>query len=231
MSASPLLVVQSLISALHLLVKSIPTIKNLIIHTLYDMSLAPQFKTTSIKEKERISKISESHNKYLLEHLINFSKETRVEVIYLRAGKIINELHTDTEFRIRSLGITNCVDAAIDNYNEKTPKVLDINNEKYHNSDLTWYSNLALFSTISSFLNSIKEQNFDKNSFFYWDNYHFTTKVHKYLATNFLEILENSDLYLSIHHPTDEKDNSSECVFGMDFGNYIAIFKHELSYC
>ncbi|CAG8578604.1 26947_t:CDS:2 [Dentiscutata erythropus] len=84
MSASPLEVVQSLIDALHLLVKSFPTINTILMPNIQDLSQLPIYKTSNIEEKARISKLVESHNKYLLEHLVKFNRETDVKIIYLK---------------------------------------------------------------------------------------------------------------------------------------------------
>ncbi|CAG8474353.1 15285_t:CDS:2 [Gigaspora margarita] len=94
MRASPLEVVKSLIDALHLLVNSFPSINTILIPNIHDLSRIPAFKTCDIEEKTRISKMIESHNKYLLEHLVKFSRETGVRIIYLKIDKFTKELQT-----------------------------------------------------------------------------------------------------------------------------------------
>ncbi|CAG8821084.1 9780_t:CDS:2, partial [Dentiscutata erythropus] len=115
MSASPLEVVQSLIDALHLLVKSFPTINTILIPNIHDLSRIPAYKTSNIEEKARISKHIESHNKYLLEHLVKFNRQTGVKIIYLKIDKFFKELQTKDG--MNCFGITNCVDAAVNLYN------------------------------------------------------------------------------------------------------------------
>ncbi|CAG8796552.1 13368_t:CDS:2 [Gigaspora margarita] len=124
MAASPLEVVQSLIDALHLLVKAFPSISTLLVPNLPDLSRVPYFKSMNTVEKDKLSKMVDSHNKYLLQHLVKFSRETGVKVVYLKCDKFFVALQTDTG--MNSFGLTNCVDAAFDIYGADEKECIDL---------------------------------------------------------------------------------------------------------
>ncbi|CAG8445313.1 10091_t:CDS:2, partial [Scutellospora calospora] len=177
MSAQPLDVVKHLIDALHLLVKSIPTISTLLVPNLPDLSRVPAFKTMDPIEKEKISKMVGLHNKYLLEHLIKFNRETNVKIIYLRCDKFFDVLQT--EVGMNGFGIIN-------------------------------YS-LEIVIQSESSKSAVNEQLNNDDSYFYWDDYHFSTKVHKFMANICFETLENSNPLLS----TNKRDSFLGRMFGM----------------
>ncbi|CAG8714415.1 18961_t:CDS:2 [Gigaspora margarita] len=124
MAASPFEVVQSLIDALHLLVKAFPSISTLLVPNLPDLSRVPYFKSMNTVEKDKLSKMVDSHNKYLLQHLVKFSRETGVKVVYLKCDKFFVALQTDTG--MNSFGLTNCVDAAFDIYGADEKECIDL---------------------------------------------------------------------------------------------------------
>ncbi|CAG8500766.1 7179_t:CDS:2, partial [Scutellospora calospora] len=109
MSISPLDSVKSLINALHLLVKSIPTVSSLLILNLPDISCVPAFKTVNETERKLISKMIGLHNKCLLEHLLKFSSKTKVNIMHIRCDRLFNILQTD-------FGIINCIDVVTNIY-------------------------------------------------------------------------------------------------------------------
>ncbi|CAG8688316.1 8819_t:CDS:2 [Dentiscutata erythropus] len=227
MTAKPLLVVQSLIDALHLLVKSFPTISTLLIPNLPDLSRVPYFKTMNAVEKEKLSKLVDSHNKHLLEHLVKFSRETGVKIVYLKCDKFFVALQTDTG--MNSFGITNCVDAAFDIYGADEKKsddiklplnvdsldVDDIFNivlSKSSNSDIS----LQPDHKVEAVYNQSDSQT-DKDSYFYFDDFHYSSKVHESMANVCFETLENS-----IYSNSRNKRNSFAAkMFGMVLGDYM----------
>ncbi|RIB27035.1 GDSL-like Lipase/Acylhydrolase-domain-containing protein [Gigaspora rosea] len=189
MRASPLEVVKSLIDALHLLVNSFPSINTILIPNIHDLSRIPAFKTCDIEEKNRISKMIESHNKYLLEHLVKFSRETGVKIIYLKIDKFTKELQTKDG--MSCFGISNCVDAAVNLYNNNSDEIADLNN---NNNDHE-----------------------NKDSFLFWDDYHVTTLVHDALANLSFEILEDLNSPFSIH----KRNSFATKTFALTLGDYI----------
>ncbi|KAF0450888.1 gdsl family lipase [Gigaspora margarita] len=229
MTASPLLLVQSLIDALHLLVQSFPTISTLLIPNLPDFSLVPQFNTMNSVEKEKLSKIVDSHNKYLLEHLIKFGRETGVKIFYLECDKIFVALQTG----MNSFGFVNCVDAADDVYGaDKKPR-----NDPKPSLDLGTLNADKIFKIVSSKssnfdislksdhkVKAVYNQPDDKDSYFYFDAYHCSSKVHEFMANVCLKTLENS-IY---SNSTNKRVSFSARMYGnaliTDNANQLALF-------
>ncbi|CAG8486004.1 4075_t:CDS:1 [Racocetra fulgida] len=217
MTASPLLVVQSLLDALHLLVKSFPTISTLLIPNLPDFSKVPYFKSMTAIEKEKISKLVASHNKYLLEHLVKFSRATGVKIVYLKCDKFFDAIQSGMD----GFGISNCVDAEFNIYGSDEKSSTD----DYCDLKLTVDDILEIVQSKPSSsdipdlkINAIGEQFDKKDSFYYYfDNYHFSSKVHEYMAGFCFETLETS------FHPTspNKRNSFAAKMFGMVLGDYI----------
>ncbi|KAF0522130.1 gdsl family lipase [Gigaspora margarita] len=224
MAASPLKVVQSLIDALNLLVKAFPTITTLLVPNLPDLSRVPYFKSMNTVEKEKLSKMVDSHNKYLLEHLVKFSRETGVKIVYLKCDKFFVALQTDTG--MNSFGLTNCVDAAFDIYGADEKECTDLKLSLNHGT----LSADEIFEIVSS-----KSSNFDialqtdhkvkaiynqpdnKDSYFYFDDYHYSSKVHEFMAIVCFETLENS-IYLN---SPNKRNTFAARMYGMVLGDYV----------
>ncbi|CAG8637055.1 21291_t:CDS:2 [Cetraspora pellucida] len=220
MTASPLLVVQSILDALHLLVKSFPTISTLLIPNLPDLSKVPYFKSMTTLEKENLSKLVASHNKYLLEHLVKFSRATGVKIVYLKCDKFFDALQSG----MNGFGISNCVDAAFDIYgaDEKKSSINDCSDLELNANDLfKIVQSKSSFSDISfqpDFkIKGINEQSDSKDSYFYFDDYHYSSKVHEYMANFCFETLEDS------FYPTfpNKRNSFAAKMFGMVLGDYM----------
>ncbi|CAG8593686.1 16614_t:CDS:2 [Racocetra fulgida] len=192
-SANLLEVVKSLMDAIRYLVESLPTIKTILIPNIHDLSRIPAYKTSDAKEKMRISKMIESHNKFLLEHLVKFSRETGVRIIYLKIDKFFNQLQT--EEGMACYGIKNGVDAANDFYSNSNSNT---NNE------------------INDEINVDEINNDEKDLFMFWDAYHVSTLVHEALANISFEILENLGSSLSKR----KRDSFATKTLGVILGDY-----------
>ncbi|RIB05757.1 Carbohydrate Esterase Family 16 protein [Gigaspora rosea] len=199
MTASPLEVVQSLIDALHRLVEACPTISTLLIPNLPDLSRVPYFKSMNTIEKEKLSKMVDTHNKFLLEKLVKFSRETRVKIVYLKCDKFFVTLQTDTG--MNSFGLTNCVDAAFDIYGADEKECSDLKLSLNHdtlNADEIFEivksksSNPDVSLQTDHKVKPVYNQTDDKDSYFYFDDYHYSSKVHEFMANICFETLENS---------------------------------------
>ncbi|CAG8580024.1 20524_t:CDS:2 [Cetraspora pellucida] len=130
MKVPPLDVVKSLMDALRFLVESLPTIKTILVPNMHDLSQIPAYKTSNTEEKKRISEMIKSYNKSLLEHLVKFSRETNVRIIYLKIDKFFKELQT--EDGMACYGIINGKDEANDLYKNSDSNT---NNDEINNEE------------------------------------------------------------------------------------------------
>ncbi|CAG8607019.1 35983_t:CDS:2 [Gigaspora margarita] len=205
MAASPLKVVQSLIDALHLLVKAFPTISTLLVPNLPDLSRVPYFKSMNTVEKEKC-------------------RETGVKIVYLKCDKFFVALQTDTG--MNSFGLTNCVDAAFDIYgaNEKecTDLKLSLNHATLSADEIfeivsSKSSNFDISLQTDHKVKAIYNQPDHKDSYFYFDDFHYSSKVHEFMANVCFETLDNS-IYLN---SPNKRNSFAARMYGMVLGDYV----------
>ncbi|CAG8841364.1 15262_t:CDS:1, partial [Racocetra persica] len=147
-------------------------------------------------EKNRISKMIEKHNKFLLEHLVKFSRETGVRIIYLKIDKFFKQLQT--EEGMTCYGIINGEDEANDFYNNSNSNTNNEINDEINVDEIN------------------NEINNEKSLFMFWDAYHVSTLVHEALANISFEILEN----LGSSFSSRKRDSFATKTLGVILGDY-----------